>query len=74
MSKRKPSRILQFPGSVMVRQTDLAEEISIRTALMHKRNYIREIMEKHGQVEPGRYSAKLTKAKWAQGGKVLEIE
>ena len=73
MSKRKPSRILQFPGSVMVRQADLAEEISLRTELMHKRNYIRGIMEKGGQVEPGLHSAKLAKANWALGGKTLEI-
>lgn len=73
MSKRKPSRILQFPGTVMVRQADLAEEISIRTALMHKRDYIREILEKGGKVEPGHYSAKLTKANWAPDRKMLEI-
>ena len=73
MSKRKASRILQFPGSVMVRQADLAEEISVRTELMHKRNYIRGILEKRGQVEPGPHSAKLIKAKWALGGKTLVI-
>ena len=73
MSKRKASRILQFPGSVMVRQADLAEEVSIRTELMHKRDYIREILEKGGKVEPGPHSAKLTRAKWAPGGKTLEI-
>ncbi len=73
MSKRKASRILQFPGAVMVRQADLAEEISLREGLMHKRNYIREILEKGGQVEPGHYSAKLTKANWAPSGKTLEI-
>ena len=73
MSKRKPSRILQFPGAVMVRQADLAEEISLRTELMHKRNYIRGIMEKRGQVEPGPHSAKLIKASWGVEGKALVI-
>lgn len=73
MSKSKPSRILQFPGSVMVRQADLAEEVSLRTGLMHKRNYIREILEKDGKVEPGPHSAKLVNASWAVGGKTLEI-
>jgi hypothetical protein len=57
----------------MVRQADLAEEISVRTELMHKRNYIRGILEKRGKVEPGPHSAKLVKASWAVGGKTLVI-
>ncbi len=75
MSKptRKQTNVVQFPGAVMVRQADLAEEVSLRTGLMHKRNYIREILEKGGKVEPGPHSAKLTRAKWAPGGKTLEI-
>ena len=73
MSKRKPSNVVQFPGSVMVRQADLAEEISLRTELMHKRDYIRGILEKGGQVEPGPHSTKLIKASWGVGGKALVI-
>ena len=73
-ASQQPTNVIQFPGSVMVRQADLAKEISIRTALMHQRDYIREILVKGGKVEPGLHSAKLTKAKWAQDGKMLEIK
>ncbi len=71
--RNKQTNVIQFPGAVMVRQSDLAEEISLRTELMHKRRYIRGIIEKRGKVEPGPHSAKLVTASWAVGGKTLVI-
>lgn len=75
VGKKRRSNLIEFQSleTQQVTQDDIAGELALREALLKQRNYIREILEAGGKVEPGPHSAKLVNASWAVGGKTLEI-